>query len=251
MSAWTQGAVLAGRNVLRASRNPASISGAVAAPIVFLLGFLAVMGRTMDAQGIDYVQYLTPAVVVQTMLFAAMSSGYYVADDEQSGLMARTRSLPLSPAAPVIGRAGGDAARSLLGLSVLTVVGTVVGFRYHGGPVAAIAFWVLAVSFAVALSLGTGLVGLRFGNPRATLEVLNMAYLPLLMISTAFVPAERFPSWLEGIVAHQPVSRVADALRTLSGPDPTFRPVLYAVAWVAGMAIVFGYACARTYGRPR
>ncbi len=177
----------------------------MAAPIVFLLGFLAVMGRTMDAQGIDYVQYLTPAVVVQTMLFAAMSSGYYVADDEQSGLMARTRSLPLSPAAPVIGRAGGDAARSLLGLSVLTVVGTVVGFRYHGGPVAAIAFWVLAVSFAVALSLGTGLVGLRFGNPRATLEVLNMAYLPLLMISTAFVPAERFPSWLEGIVAHQPV----------------------------------------------
>jgi ABC-2 type transport system permease protein len=250
VSAVAQGLVLGRRNIMRSMRNPASVSGAVIAPAIFLLGFLAVLGRMMDAQGFDYVQYLTPAIVVQATLFAAMSSGYYVAEDAFTGMLSRARSMPIARSAPVIGRSCSDATRAVVGLVVLCGLGTVFGFRFEGGIAGAVGFWVLAVAIAVTLSLGTGLVGLKIRDPRTTLEVLNMPYLPLLMISTAFVPAERFPSWLEGFVAHQPVSRFAEALRTLSSPDPFGRPVLWAVLWVVGLGLVFGLANIRAYGRP-
>lgn len=250
MSALDQGLVLGRRNVVRSMRNPASISGAVISPAIFLLGFLAVLGRMMDAQGYDYVQYLTPAIVVQATMFAAMSSGYYVAEDAFTGMLSRTRSMPVARSAPVIGRAVNDATRAVVGLVVLVGLGSIFGFRFEGGVLGALAFCLLAIAIAVILSLGTGLVGLKIRDPRNTLELLTMPYLPLLMVSTAFVPAERFPSWLEGAVEHQPISRFADGLRTLASPEPFTAAALWPVVWLIGLGAVFAALNLRAYGSP-
>jgi ABC-2 type transport system permease protein len=209
------------------------------------------MGRIMEAQGIDYVQYLTPAIVVQAMLFAAISSAYYVGEDAATGMLGRARTLPHSRQAPVLGRAGADSVRALVGLVVLIGLGSIFGFRYEGGALAVLAFWALAVAIAVTLSLGTGLVGLAQGDPQATLETLNLPYLPLLMLSTAFVPADGFPSWLEGLVAHQPVSRFVDALRALASDDPFGAPLAWALGWVVVLGAVFGVMSVRAHARAR
>jgi ABC-2 type transport system permease protein len=141
--------------------------------------------------------------------------------------------------------------RALVGLVVIIGLGSIFGFRYEGGVPAALSFWALAVAVAVTLSLGTGLVGLAQANPQATLETLNLPYLPLLMLSTAFVPAEGFPSWLEGVVAHQPVSRFIDALRALASDDPFGAPLAWAVGWVLVLGAVFGVLAVRAHGRAR
>lgn len=250
MSVVDQSLVLARRNLLRSTRNPASIVGAVVSPAVFFLGFLAVLKGIMDAPGLPYVQYLTPAVTVQAMLFAAISSAYYVADDSATGILARARSMPVSRGAPVLGRSLNDVVRALVGIVVVVGLGHVFGFRF-GSVAGALGYVAIAVGFAVTLALGTGLFGLKLSNPQATLEALSMPYLPLLMLSTAFVPADRFPGWIEPIVRQQPVSRIADALRALAGGSAPAATILPALAWIVGMAVVFGALCVRAYGRPR
>lgn len=249
--ATAQARALLERNVTRLRRNPASFAGAVIAPTVFFLGFFVVLRKVIEAQGIDYPQYLTPAIVVQAMLFVGMSSAYYVADDAATGLAARLRAMPVASPAVVAGRVGADLVRAVVSLAVVVGLGFAVGFRFAAGPLPAVAFVLLTLAFAAAMAVLFGLVALTAGNPEAAAQTLSLPYVVAFMLSTALVPAERFPGWLEPVVRNQPVSQVIGALRALSGGGATARPVAVALAWVAGMLVVGVLLSARALRRAR
>lgn len=250
MTAVAQGLVLAQRNFTRSRRNPASLVGSIVSPAIFFLGFYVVLKGVMEVPGFRWVDYLTPAVTVQAMLFAAMSSGFYVADDLQSGMYERTRSMPVSRLAPFIGRGVNDAIRAAVGVVVVCGLGAAFGFRFATVP-SALAYSAVAIAFAVVLAAGAGLVGMVMSSPQATMETLMMPYLPLLMLSTAFVPAFRFPDWIEPFIVHQPVSRIADALRALSVGQFTTGTLVPALLWIAGLGICFASLAVRVHGGRR
>lgn len=249
MSATAQTLVLTGRNLTRLRREPRSLLGAIVFPCVFFGGFLLVLRRIMEQQGIDYAQYLPPAVVVQAMFFTAMSSAFFVADDLQRGMLRRTRSLPVSRVAVVAARALADATRALVSVTVVVALGFAIGFRFEAGPVPAVGFVVLAVAFMATASVGFGLVAFSLRNPEATVQALSLPYLALLMVSSAFVPVDGFPGWMQRLVEHQPVTRVLDALRALAGGGPTAGEVTIAAAWLIGLAMVTIPLSARRYGK--
>jgi ABC-2 type transport system permease protein/oleandomycin transport system permease protein len=58
------------------------------------------------------------------------------------------------------------------------------------------------------------------------------------------------PHWLGVFARHQPVSYTADAIRGLmEGTGPVQRPVLYAVAWSAGIIVVSATVATRRFRR--
>ena len=69
--------------------------------------------------------------------------------------------------------------------------------------------------------------------------LVEVPYLPVLMLSSAFVPADRFPDWLEPVVQASPITKVVDALRALSGGGPTATVLPAALVWCIGLAVVF------------
>lgn len=240
MTALDQSARLAGRNLRRMRRNPASIAGAVVTPLVFQLGFFIVLRRMLEAQGIDYAQYLPPAIVVQATLNAAIGSAFWLADDRSTGFLDRNRSLPISRVAPLAGRMLADLSRAVVSMVVVLATGAVLGFRFAGGPLAGVVFVALVLLWTAAAVGGFGLVALHARNPEAAANLLTVPFLPLLLLSTAFVPAERFPSLLEGAVGAQPVSVVIGALRTLSdGGSMLDASVLGAFAWAGALCLLF------------
>lgn len=243
------GGLVAERNVRRYQRSPASVVSAVVFPLIFFFGFLSVLRRSLEAQGLDYVQYLPPAVVCQAMFFTAISSAFYLADDKQRGLLERCRSLPISRWAPLVGRVEADLARSVVSVTVLVLAATLAGFRFEAGVLPAIGFLGIALLFTLAATAGCALVGLASPSPEATNSTLFLPYLPLLMLSTAFVPVEGFPGWLQPFVRWQPVSLTADALRALSSGGPTATPVLRAVVVLGALSVGFGALGARVYRR--
>jgi ABC-2 type transport system permease protein/oleandomycin transport system permease protein len=71
----------------------------------------------------------------------------------------------------------------------------------------------------------------------------------LVFASTAFVPARSMPGWLQAYAAHQPVSDVADAMRSLVLGGPTGGNVLIALAWCVGIVVVFAPIAVLRYRR--
>lgn len=248
-SALRDGAILVRRNLVHLRRNPASIASMSVMPLIFLFGFFAVLGRSMDDLGIDYAQYLPPIIVVQAMFFTAISSAYFLAADRSAGVLERYRSLPMHRWSVVVGRLGADAVRALVSMAIVVAGASLLGFRFGAGAAAAIGFAACALLFALVAAAGCALVGLTARSAEAATSTLMLPYLPLLMLSTGFVPLSGFPGWIQPFVQWQPVSLTVDALRSLSSGGPTARPVAEAAIALGVLGVFFSWRSASAFRR--
>jgi ABC transporter DrrB family efflux protein len=254
-------AAMAGRNLRRLTRQPEQIVFNLVSPVMFVLLFRFVFGGAIGGlQGLNYVNYLIPGIAVQTVLFSAGTTGFALADDMQKGFIKRLRSLPMARSAVFGGRVASDTVLNALGLVVLLATGFAVGFRPANSPGLVLAALLLLL-FALAVSLGYALVGLTVRSPEAVNAATFPIIFPLTFASSAFVPVETMPEWLQGFATHQPVSVVINAARSLIlgdtatpeqrelllGGASTGSLVLQSLAWTLGIGLLFGILCTRRY----
>jgi ABC-2 type transport system permease protein/oleandomycin transport system permease protein len=62
---------------------------------------------------------------------------------------------------------------------------------------------------------------------------------PLVFASSAFVPVDSMPGWLQAFAQINPVTITVNALRALTYGGPTTRVVLQSLAWIIGILVVF------------
>ncbi len=246
-TAWRDGRLLAGRNLLRLGRNPASMASMFVMPLIFLGGFFAVLGRSMEDLGIDYAQHLPPIIVVQSMFFTAISSAFFLAEDRSGGLLERFRSLPMDRWSVMTGRLGADILRAAASMAVVLSGAVVLGFRFRAGLAGAVGFATIALLFALVAVAGCSLVGLTARDAEAATSTLMLPYLPLLMLSTGFVPLEGFPGWIQPFVEWQPVSLTVEALRALSSGGPTTEVVWKALVALVVLGMLLGTLSTRAF----
>lgn len=247
----TDTVTLAGRQVRLMSRRPSSIISAVLLPVVFAALFLSVLGRPMERTGIDYVQYLLPAVVIQAMFFTAISASIWAAEDASGGMIDRLRSMPISRMSPVFGLLGGELTRALVSIAVLIAVGYAIGFELQRGLLGAAAFVLIAMGWAAGGCLAYLVLGFAIAKVETVQVAGGLIFYPLLLVSNLFVPAQAFPDWLRPIVENQPFSRVADALRAVStenSGDPVQTAVIAAV-WIVAVVAAFALLAPKAFGR--
>jgi ABC-2 type transport system permease protein len=242
---------LAGRHLRLMARRPASIIGGIVLPVIFASLFLTVFGRVMDRAGLDYPQYMMPAIVVQSAMFAAMSGSVWAAEDASSGMIERLRVMPIARSAPIASLLIGETARSVVGCAVLIGLGYGFGFRFETGPGGMLLFLLLVIAATAALCLPYLVLGFRLADPEPTQALGGVVYFPLLLVSTLFVPLESYPAWLQPVVEYQPLSCIAEALRAVSTDGYTDVPATVGVAllWIAASLVVFGGAASRVFGR--
>jgi ABC-2 type transport system permease protein len=240
--------VLAERDLRRAF-TPGALFATVLQPLMFFLIFYCTFGNMLDRQGIDYGRFVTPTLVVQAVMFVAIASAASLSADRNGGLFNRLRTMPLGSAAPGLARLVVVSVEAATTTVVIALVAHFVGFRFDRGLLAAVGFVLVAILFTAALTAATATVALSMRNQEAMGAVLHLPYLPLLILSTGFVPAALFPGWLQPIVSWSPVSAVVDALRSLSTGAPDAGAVLAAVGWCVALIVVFGYTSARAFRR--
>ncbi|MBD0024111.1 multidrug ABC transporter permease [Gordonia pseudamarae] len=247
----TDSLALAGRHLRMMSRRPASIVGALVLPVIFAVLFLTVFGRVMDRAGIDYAQFMVPAIVLQSVFFSGMSISIWAAEDATSGMIGRLRSMPIARMAPAMALLIGETIRTVIGSLVLIVVGYIAGFRFETGIVGFLGFVGLVVCATFAICLPYLVLGYGLGKTEPVQAIGNLVYFPLLLVSTLFVPAQAYPDWMRPIVENQPISRIGEALRAAStlGMENTTSTVLIALAWCAVLTAVFAAFVPRAFGK--
>lgn len=206
------------RQLKRYLRSRSRIVGSLGQPLLFLValgfGFGPIFQR---AGGGNYMNFLSPGIIAQGILFTAIFSGIELIWDRQFGFLKETLVAPVSRLEIMIGRTlGGATIATLQGIIVLALT-LVVGFRPSNLlmlPAALLIMFLIALLFT---ALGTAIA--------STLEdfqgfqlIMNFLVMPLFFLSGALFPLQSAPPFLQIISKLNPLSFGIDGLRqTLTG----------------------------------
>jgi ABC-2 type transport system permease protein len=241
--------VLAKRSLLRIPRQPDLLVGFTIQPILFVLLFVYVFGGAIQTPGFDYVDYLMPGIIVQSIAFGGFVTALGLSDDLKKGLMDRFRSLPMTRSALLTGRTLGDVVTNVFQLVVMFAVGFAVGFNFSSSAEEVIAGIALLLLIGYAFSWVFAFIGLSSSSPEASNAWGFTILFPVTFVSSAFVTVESMPSWLQPIAEHNPFTTMVDAARALFLGIPPGNSVWLAVVWTLAIIAVFAPLAAWRYRR--
>lgn len=230
-------------------RDPATTIQTIAYPAVTLLMFRIVLGDYISAYG------GMPAIYGQAALLtlvAAMTGAVVSAlgfkREKAAGLLSRFYTMPLNKASLLTGRLFAEVLRILITTVIVLLVAVLLGFRFMENPLTNIALICVPVLFGIGFAvMVTALATITEGVMLISLiGILNTL---LMFFNTGFVPIAAYPSWLQDIVANQPMSCAIEAMKGLSYGGPVAEPLLKTAAWTVGMIAIFAYPAIRGYKR--
>ena len=240
--------VLARRNLKRIPRQPDLLTAYTIQPVMFVLLFVYVFGGAIQTPGFDYVDFLMPGIIVQSIAFGGFVTALGLTEDVHKGLIDRFRSLPMSRAAVLAGRTSSDVLLNCLSLAVLLGVGFVAGFNFIGASVGEVLLGiVLLLLFGYAFSWVFALLGLFATTPETANSFGFMLIFPLTFASSAFVPAESMPDGLRQFANANPFTTMTDAVRSLWLDTPANSDVWMGFLWCFVLLAIFAPLAVRRY----
>jgi ABC transporter DrrB family efflux protein len=241
--------VLAKRGLKRIPRQPDLLVGFTIQPIMFVLLFVYVFGGAINTGELDYVDFLIPGIIVQSMVFGGFVTALGLAEDLKKGLIDRFRSLPMWGPAVISGRILADVGTNVIQLVIMFTVGILVGFRFNSSLPEIIAGLALLLLVGYAFSWVFAFIGLTASSPEAANAYGFTILFPLTFISSAFVPLKTMPSWLQPIAEHNPFTTMVDAARALFIGTPAGNDIWLAVLWSLAIIAVFSMLSVWRYRR--
>jgi ABC transporter DrrB family efflux protein len=237
---------VANRSVRKFRRTPQLLVISTVQGAMFLLIFRYVFGGAIETGSVPYVDFLVPGFVMTSVLFAGTATAAGVAEDLEGGFYDRLRSLPVSRTALLAGRTLAETGLLAWGLAVTTAIGFLVGFRLHGTVLEGLGSFGLCVTYGFAFTWLFVFLGLVAGNAQAA-QGMSLLVFPLTFVSSAYVPVDSMPGWLQPIAENQPITVMTNAARALAlgGTDTaglshtTAYWVALSLIWSAGIVAVF------------
>jgi ABC-2 type transport system permease protein len=236
---------VARRAALRYLRTPQLLVLGTIQMAGFMLVYRYVFGGAIDAGAVPYVDFLVPGFVTTGVLFTGIGTAVAMAEDLEHGFVDRLRSLPIPRSSVLAGRATADTAILTWSLGFTVAIGFAVGFRIHGTVLEGLAAFGLVVVFGYAfiwLFITAGL----FARTAQAAQGVGLLVFPLAFLSSAYVPVDSMPGWIQAFAEHQPLTYMVDAVRALTlGPDaeqllghPTGYFVARALLWALAIVAV-------------
>ncbi|KAA0115725.1 ABC transporter permease [Mycolicibacterium sp. P9-22] len=233
------------------SRNRVDLIFAAVAPLLGLVGLTFLLRGVIDTGEMSYAQYVLPAVVVQAMLFGALTTTDRAAMEKSTGLGTRLRTLPISPYSSLIARMNYCLIRGVIGITASLIAAAVFGFSFDTGFWYTTAFFALALILTLALSLGADATGTKAGRTEVASQLLMVPQLLLVLLSTGVAPLQSFPTWLQPAVRWQPISQITETLRGFTIGQVDTGNLLTSLAWCTTLLIAFGWVALRLQRRTK
>jgi ABC-2 type transport system permease protein len=242
---------LAWRAMLKIKHVPFQLFDVTVTPIMFTLLFTYIFGGALAGTPREYIQYLLPGIVVQTVLFITVYTGVGLNSDIKKGLYDRFRSLPMWQPSPILGALAGDVFRYSVASALIFVVGFILGFRPNGGALGAIAAVALVLVFCFAVSWLWIIVGMLVKSPESVMTTSFVFLMPLTFASDIFVGLQTMPGWLQAIVGKNPVTLLARASRDLMHGKPAASDVTWVLISSALIVLLAAPIAMRLYRKER
>lgn len=203
------------REVVRFLRQRSRIIGAFGQPLLFWLVLGSGFGRSFRYPGGDgaggYTEYFYTGILAMVVLFTAIFSTFSVMDDRKQRFLQGVLAAPVPRPAIVLGQALGGTTLGLLQGVLLLAAAPLAGIPLSAaGALAAVAVMAL-MGFALT-SLGL-LFAWRIDSTQGLHSIMNLALLPLWLLSGAVFPAEGAHPLLALLMRINPLTYGVAALR--------------------------------------
>jgi ABC-2 type transport system permease protein len=239
---------MSARSVRLSMRHLDALLTSLLLPVMLMLVFVELFGGAIETGAADYVTYVVPGVILLCAGFGSATTAVSVSQDMTGGIVDRLRSMDVGGASVLAGHVAASVVRNVASTVLVVGVALALGFRPVADPVAWLEVAAVLLAFVVAVSWLAAAIGLLAGSPEAangfTFFVMFLPY-----ASSAFVPVDTMPSWLQGFAARQPVTPVTETLRGLLLGTPVGHAPWTALMWCAGILVVSVAASAWLFGR--
>lgn len=254
-----QSLIIMRRNLTHIRRMPEMLMDVTIQPVMFVLLFAFVFGGSIQvASASGYREWLMAGIMAQTIAFASFIVAVGLTADIDKGIVDRMRSLPINPAAVLVGRSLSSLIHSSIGIVVMSLTGLLVGWRIRGG------FFDAVLAYGLLLLWGFAMiwVGILVGSVMRSVEAVNglmfALVFPITFLANTFAPTEAMTPWLRRIAEWNPISALVQAVRQLwgnapaAGPGsawPLQHPILTTVLWCALITVVIAPLAVRAFRR--
>jgi ABC-2 type transport system permease protein len=242
---------------VKAVRNPFVLVVTMVQPIFFLVLFTEVFGGIATgviggggaagggaggaAAGNDaYVTFLVPAIVIQVSLVAAATSGIGLVNDIESGMFNKVLASPMNRVAVFLGKTLSEAARIAVQLALVLGLGVLLGADIAAGLAGAVGVILVGLLFSVWFTGYSNVIAIRTGDSESTIISANILQFPLLFVSSAFLPLDVLPEWIQVVAMLNPVTYGVDAARTIMLDGWVLADLIVPIAVLVVIDLVFG-----------
>lgn len=236
------------REMLRFWRSKSRIIGAIATPLFFLIflgaGFSAsfqVGGRPFDTS------YLAPGLIGMAVLFSSMMGGVSIIWDREFGFLKEILIAPVSRFYVALGKAVGGVTTSMIQGILIMAIAWLIGIKYvsFSGVIAAVV--IMFISGIGFIGLGIALAS-RIDSHEGFQMVMSFLTMPLVLLSGAFFPISRLPSWMAPLVYGNPLTYGVEALRYFLLGDSVI-PISWSITILLAFALAMTLLGGKLFGK--
>ncbi|KXB03538.1 ABC transporter [candidate division MSBL1 archaeon SCGC-AAA261F19] len=207
---------------LKFIRSPHVIVMNLLQPILFLFLFTEVfggvvggpMGRAIGGS-IDYVTFLLPAIAIQVALMTGMSGGIGLVRDIEEWIFEKVMVSPMSTTAVFLGKTFSELVRIAIQIGIILGLGVLLGAEITTGFPGALGVVGIGVLFSLLFISLTTAVAMVTKDQEAMMSIMLPVMFPLLFLSSAFLPLNALPGWIQTFAKFNPVTYGVDATRAV------------------------------------
>mgnify|MGYP006273293591 CR=1 FL=1 len=243
---------------LKAVRNPFVLVVSLVQPIIFLVLFTEVFGTVAGSavdrgvSGISYETYLVPAIAIQVALAAAITSGVGLVNDIENGMFEKVLVTPMNRTAIFVGKTAAEVFRIAVQIAIILGLGVLLGADIATGLVGVVGIIAIGIVFSLWFVAFSNTLAILTRDQESTIIGANLLQFPLLFLSSAFLPLEALPNWIQTFAQFNPVTYGVDAARSLmidqdvmtvidiTWFDSALDGVVPGVAVLIGLDLMFG-----------
>jgi ABC-2 type transport system permease protein len=201
------------RQMKRYLRTRSRIVGAVGQPLLFLLALGYGVGSVYKRAGEgNYLQFLVPGIIMQTILFSGVFWGTQILFDKRFGFLKEMLVAPVPRLRVLLGNALGGSTISLIQGTFVLIISIILGFRPYNWWLLPVAFLIMIVLSLALTSFGAGIASI-VDDFQGFQSINNFLIFPLFFLSSALYPLNNVPTVLRILGTINPLSYAVDGLR--------------------------------------
>jgi len=241
---------LTGRLLRSTARQPAFVAITLVQPMIWLLLFGQLFKRVVEIPGFatgSYIDFLTPGVVVMTVLFSSGWAGMAFIDDMDRGVMDRMLSSPVSRTAMMVSSVANQAVTIVVQGVIVVGIGLLLGASFPGGVLGVLVLLVAAILLGAAFASLSNGMALIVRTQESLIGFSTMLTLPLSFLSSAMMAREAAPAWIQTVSSYNPVDWTVVASREALSADPDWSAVLLRLGGLLAVAVVAIWLATRAF----
>jgi len=233
------------RQMRRYFRSRSRIVGSIGQPLLFLLALGYGLGAVFKQAGAgDYLQFLVPGIIMQTILFSSIFWGAIIIFDRRFGFLSELLVAPVSRLKILTGSTLGGATITLIQAALVLVIATAIGFRPDNLLAIPLAFIIMATMCLSLANLGAALAS-SVEDFQGFQAINSFIMFPLFFLSNALYPLANAPDILRIIASANPLSYAVDGLRYVLLGESHFSIVLDMTVLLATLVVTTAFAVNR------